>query len=164
MEHLKGIIGVFNALIMVTGVGYLTAFVQKLSVMRIKDNVQLARGQVMLEFSIVISSTLLIWLDQSVNYNDIVSRKCASVMSLNDSQVAAANYVYSILGESNGVLSFKLIVSAIVIQYAIVVILMMQRTQKLGELIMMIVQMVYELKKFIITFGLLIGLFIIVGT
>lgn len=118
----------------------------------------------MLEFSIVISSALLIWLDQSLNYNDIVSKKCASVMSLNDGQVAAANYVYSILGESNGVLSFKLIVSAIVVQYAIVVILMMQRTQKLGELIMMIVQMVYELKKFIITFGLLIGLFIIVGT
>lgn len=39
MEHLKGVIGVFNALIMVTGVGYFTAFVQKLSVLRIKDNV-----------------------------------------------------------------------------------------------------------------------------
>ena len=42
-------------------------------------------------------------------------------------------------------------------------IVMLQRTQKLGELIMMVNEMISEFKKFMITFGLMIGLFIIIG-
>ena len=40
---------------------------------------------------------------------------------------------------------------------------MLQRTDTLGDLIMMATQMVTELQKFVITFGMLIGGFIIVG-
>jgi hypothetical protein len=42
-------------------------------------------------------------------------------------------------------------------------ILLLKRTSKLGELIMMVNEMVSELQKFGITFGMLIGGFIIVG-
>jgi len=42
-------------------------------------------------------------------------------------------------------------------------IVMLQRTQKLGELIMMVQQMINELQKFILTFGILILLFILLG-
>jgi hypothetical protein len=41
--------------------------------------------------------------------------------------------------------------------------MMLQRTQKLGELIMMLGQMVSELKKFLFTFGLILVLFMLVG-
>ena len=54
-------------------------------------------------------------------------------------------------------------VSSQVVLYTLFVIIMLQRTQKLGELILMIGYMMDEFKKFIITFGLLIGLFIVVG-
>ena len=56
-----------------------------------------------------------------------------------------------------------MVVSAQVVLYTLIVINMLQRTQKLGELILMIGYMMDEFKKFMITFGLLIGLFIIVG-
>jgi len=49
------------------------------------------------------------------------------------------------------------------VQYSFIMILMLQRTPKLGELIMMVHEMISELRKFIITFGLLIIAFIIVG-
>jgi len=49
------------------------------------------------------------------------------------------------------------------VQYSFIMILMLQRTPKLGELIMMVNEMISELRKFIITFGLLIIAFIIVG-
>ena len=42
-------------------------------------------------------------------------------------------------------------------------IVMLQRTDTLGDLIMMVNQMMSELQKFIITFGMLIGGFVIVG-
>ena len=42
-------------------------------------------------------------------------------------------------------------------------VVMLQRTEKLGELIIMVCEMITELNKFFITFGMLIGAFIIVG-
>ncbi len=56
-----------------------------------------------------------------------------------------------------------MIISALMVQYAFIMIIMLQRTPKLGELIMMVSEMISELRKFIITFGLLIIAFIIVG-
>jgi hypothetical protein len=56
-----------------------------------------------------------------------------------------------------------MVVSVIVCQYSLIMIVMLQRTQKLGELIMMVNQMISELKKFLTTFGLPLGLFIIIG-
>lgn len=56
-----------------------------------------------------------------------------------------------------------MIISSLVVQYSFIMILMLQRTPKLGELIMMVNEMISELRKFIITFGLLIIAFIIVG-
>ena len=40
---------------------------------------------------------------------------------------------------------------------------MLQRTQYLGELIMMLSQMMNELLRFFATFGLIIGLFLLLG-
>lgn len=73
------------------------------------------------------------------------------------------DFIFLLLGDNKGGLNFKLVVSSQVVLYTLFVIIMLQRTQKLGELILMIGYMVDEFKKFIITFGLLIGLFIIVG-
>jgi hypothetical protein len=40
---------------------------------------------------------------------------------------------------------------------------MLQRTNKLGELIMMMQEMIKEMIKFFATFGLIIGIFLIIG-
>ena len=53
--------------------------------------------------------------------------------------------------------------SGIVFCYTLVMVVMLQRTEKLGELIIMVCEMITELNKFFITFGMLIGAFIIVG-
>ena len=82
---------------------------------------------------------------------------------MSPAEAANVDYVYMILGDSADRMSFKLIVSSLVVEYTLIVIIMLQRTQKLGELIMMVGHMLQELKKFITTFGLLIALFIIVG-
>ena len=71
-------------------------------------------------------------------------------------------YVFALLAQTNNY-PFSVIISLVVCQYSLIMIVMLQRTQKLGELIMMVNQMINELKKFLITFGLPLGLFIIIG-
>lgn len=62
-----------------------------------------------------------------------------------------------------GELNFKLIASTIIIQSSMISVIMLQRTQYLGELIMMLDQMKNELIRFFATFGLIIVSFLLVG-
>lgn len=62
-----------------------------------------------------------------------------------------------------GFLSFKEYMSAIAVLYSTMTVIMLQRTQSLGDLITMFTQIVNEAKKFIITFGLVIVVSVVVG-
>lgn len=72
------------------------------------------------------------------------------------------DFVYALLSQTSD-FNFQYIISTLVVFYATILIMMLQRTQKLGELIMMLGQMVSELKKFLFTFGLILVLFMLVG-
>jgi hypothetical protein len=72
------------------------------------------------------------------------------------------DFVYALLSQTSD-FNFQYIISTLVVFYATILIMMLQRTQKLGELIMMLGQMVGELKKFLFTFGLILVLFMLVG-
>ena len=71
--------------------------------------------------------------------------------------------LFTLVSDSTGHMNFKYIISVIVIQLTMISIIMLQRTQYLGELIMMLNQMISELGRFFSTFGLLIGLFLLIG-
>jgi hypothetical protein len=55
------------------------------------------------------------------------------------------------------------VVSLLILLYSVLTIIMLQRTQELGNMITMFISMINELKKFLVTFGLLIIAFVIVG-
>jgi hypothetical protein len=61
--------------------------------------------------------------------------------------------------DSSELVSFKNNLSIIVIQYTIMLTIMLEKTNGLGELIMMIFYIVDEFIRFLITFGSIIGLF-----
>mgnify|MGYP006092092429 CR=1 FL=1 len=94
--------------------------------------------------------------------NPLISDVCGDIVEITDAEAIKISYVYSLLAQTSS-LNFQLVVSILIILYATIMIMMLQRTQKLGELIMMVGQMVSELKKWLLTFGLLIILFILLG-
>jgi hypothetical protein len=55
------------------------------------------------------------------------------------------------------------VVSLLCLLYSVLTIIMLQRTQELGNMISMFISMINELKKFLVTFGLVIIAFVIVG-
>lgn len=71
--------------------------------------------------------------------------------------------MYTMSNPRKGELDFRLILSVIIIQSSTISIMMLQRTQFLGELIMMLTMMQAELLKFFSTFGLVILIFIFLG-
>jgi phosphatidylglycerophosphate synthase len=94
--------------------------------------------------------------------NPLITDVCADVIEFSDDEIDKVSYVYSLIAQTSS-LNFQLIVSILIVLYATIMIMMLQRTQKLGELIMMVAQMVSELRKWLLTFGLLIILFILLG-
>ena len=73
------------------------------------------------------------------------------------------DHVYTMRVPRDGEINFKIVVSLVIIQSSIISVLMLQRTQYLGELIMMLGIMISELSRFFATFGLIIGLFLLIG-
>ena len=48
----------FSIIVLVAGVGYFTAIVQKLTILKLKDNVELSVSRIMLELAIVVVTVL----------------------------------------------------------------------------------------------------------
>jgi hypothetical protein len=87
-----------------------------------------------LETSIVIVGTLVIILWNEDATNTMVSDVC-QVTGLDASQ---ANKVYQMKNPRSGEMNINLLISAVVAQSCIISIIMLQRTQYLGQLIMML--------------------------
>jgi hypothetical protein len=87
---------------------------------------------------------------------------CGGIVDISPDDSYKIDFVYSLLAQTS-MLNFQLIVSILIILYSVIMIMMLQRTQNLGELIMMVGQMVFELRKWMLTFGLVLILFILLG-
>ena len=109
-----------------------------MTIVSLKDNVSLSLGHLVEELAIVITSVLNYLLPQRMLEDNMISEKCQTVKAMSPADATNVDYVYMILGDSADRMSFKLIVSSLVVEYTLIVIIMLQRTQKLGELIMMV--------------------------
>lgn len=145
-----------------SSVGYFTSIVQKLSVYKLNDNADLRAQELMIEIFISITSALFVVLKYQEPHNPLITDMCSEKIDITDLEKDQIDFVYALLSQTSDI-NFQYIISVLVVLYATMMIMMLQRTQKLGELIMMVGQMLNELKKFLFTFGLILMLFILVG-
>jgi hypothetical protein len=82
---------------------------------------------------------------------------------MDEKTIKEVNHMYTMSNPRKGELDFRLILSVIIVQSSSISIMMLQRTQFLGELIMMLTMMQAELVKFFSTFGLIILIFLFLG-
>jgi len=69
-------IGWFEIIVLVSGIGYFAAIVQKTVVMRLKDNVELSLSRLVLEGSIVVSTALFVVMFVQNPSNELITSKC----------------------------------------------------------------------------------------
>ena len=143
--------------------GMFTQVVQKITTSRVKDNVALNVIQISLEGSIAAVGILFLYAWSSTDNNTVISDTCGRVISINGADKLQADKMYTMKNPREGELNLNLIISTIVIQSSVISIIMLQRTQYLGQLIMMLQQMMNEFFRFFSTFGLIIGLFLLIG-
>lgn len=82
MLTLDQIFGLFDIIIILACVGYVTAVVQKLTVMRLKDNVDLQIGRIGLEISVVLVSLLYIYIKLINPQNSMLTDICGQVVTI----------------------------------------------------------------------------------
>jgi hypothetical protein len=98
-------ISLLNILVIISCIGYLTAVIQKITVVRLKDNVQLSIGHIMLEFSIVCVSAVFIFMNAQDPTNKLITDTCAKYVTLGGDEIKEIDYVTAIIFQSNS-LSF----------------------------------------------------------
>jgi len=69
-------------LVLFSCIGYFTAVIQKITVVRLKDNVKPAYGHMLLECAIILASAAYISMDSLKPSNTLISTTCNEYMSL----------------------------------------------------------------------------------
>ena len=167
IENLKTefqLVTLLQFFMLINTIGMFTSVLQKLVAFRFKDNVTLNYGQMSIEASIsAVGIIFLIQYNQS-NVNNLISDVCGRVIpDISPEESYVIDKMFTMRYPREGELNFKLIASTIIIQSSMISVIMLQRTQYLGELIMMLDQMKNELIRFFATFGLIIVSFLLVG-
>ena len=73
----------FSIIVFVGGAGYLTAIVQKFTILKLKDNVELSISRILLEASIVVVTVLFGIMFISTERNTMITDVCSQVMQFN---------------------------------------------------------------------------------
>lgn len=129
-------------MIIFNGIGFLTAFIQKLLTARLIQNVELPYYRICLEFSIVVTSVIHYQITQRTDLDTMLSDGCSTIIELSAQDKTVIDTVYTYMTEKPDQLNFKQNFTCIVIQYTLILIIMLEKTQGIGELIMMILHMV----------------------
>jgi len=149
--------------IILNTIGCVASLIQKFLIYRNKNNVALNINQISLELTCVVTGILIIQLYQNTKFNTLLTDTCSKVMEISEADTQIIDKVYTMRNPREGEANFKILMSVVIVQSSLMSIMMLQRTQYLGELIMMLSQMMSELTKFFATFGLIIGLFLLIG-
>ena len=111
----------------------------------------------------VASGVALIQKINQENLN-VISTACKSVMpGLSDEQAQKLDFVYSLIAFNPNIVSFQIILSAIVIQHCINILSMLRRTSAVGPSIIMMVSLKADLAKFFSAFSLPLVAFVLIG-
>lgn len=57
------VVNIFMFIVMVSGIGYFTAIIQKLTILKLKDNVELSLSHLSLELSVVAVSAICAYIN-----------------------------------------------------------------------------------------------------
>jgi len=148
---------------MLSGIGYFTAVLQDLSIIKLLNNVQLNLTSITVQFSIFIVSLLFLICSIDSVGNPVLTDGCTGYVNITGEQKAKIDKMFSMLVGTNESLEFNFLISATVFLYSLIMVYKLKGLQQLGELIIMVGFMISELRQFLVTFGLILVLFIIVG-
>mmetsp|Transcript_33505 Transcript_33505/g.51469 ORF Transcript_33505/g.51469 Transcript_33505/m.51469 type:complete len:130 (+) Transcript_33505:2918-3307(+) len=95
--------------------------------------------------------------------NPLVTDKCKDVIELTDSEIELIDFGYALISKQGTLIDFQLLLSLNVTLFTMIMIVMLQRSSVVGQLILMINEMLYELKRFFQTFGVVIIGFVLFG-
>jgi hypothetical protein len=95
--QLYDLVGMLNPLIIFSCIGYLTAIIQKFTVLKLKDNVQISFGQICLEMAIVIVSGIFIAMYGDNPSNKLITSTCSELTTFNGQQSTAIDFGFALI-------------------------------------------------------------------
>ena len=82
---------------MVSGIGYLTVIVQQLTILKLKDNVELSVSHLCLEISVVLVAAICFLLQHNNEQNHLITDTCSQVADYSDLDKQTIGFVFSLL-------------------------------------------------------------------
>jgi hypothetical protein len=91
------VINIFMFFVMISGLGYFTAIVQKFTILKLKDNVELSISHLCLEFSVVAVTVVCLLISINNDQNTLITDKCSAVAEYTGDEVKLIGYTFALL-------------------------------------------------------------------
>ena len=75
-------VSILNTIVIISGFGYVTSVVQKLTVLRLKDNIHISIGHFLIEVSIIAISVIYMIMNANDPTNEVIIDKCKPMLCL----------------------------------------------------------------------------------
>ena len=109
-------VGVFTLLMIISTIGMISSFIQKIVIFRVKDNVSLNVGLMLLELSIAFTGiSFIVMVNKERVLNTLNSDVCGRVLDVDPLQKDNADKMYTLLNPAPGEFEFRLLMSIIMI-------------------------------------------------
>jgi hypothetical protein len=95
--------------------------------------------------------------------NTLITERCSEVIQFDSVDEEIVNFMYGLISQQGVDISLQLQLSIHVFLYTVILINMLKRSPQLGQLILMITEMVDELQRYLGTIFLILIAFILVG-
>lgn len=155
----------YHNIIIVYTMGMITNACVKLAIYKVKENINLNVMAVVLEMAGAICGILIMHAYASTEVQSIRTNLCQNYVQYEPGQKFKLDKLSSFVNSAkvDGALKFKYIMSVIIVQLCAISMMMLTRTKYLGECILMLMQMMAELKRFLLTFGIIIIMYLVFG-
>lgn len=154
LEALKVIL-IFN------GVGLLTSALQEVVSAYLRKKNDLSLYSIFLKVCLFATGIIHLDIQNNFHIESQLSDKCKHIIDMNDSQIMEMDHSFTLMKDHALLISYKHNASLVVILYTIVFLQMLEKTEGLGNLILMTKFVAIELARFFLTFGSFISLFLI---
>ena len=152
-------------LVAVYSVGMLTSFVQKIIVVRVRNNATMNIGVLFIQLAGGILGVLLWIASTYAVVNNSYSTMCQRYQSMTEDEIYQLDRVKCIINSTKleGTLPFKYLLSLIIVQICLNSINILQRTNMLGESIIMLFNVLFQLAQFFVIILMVIGIYLAIG-
>ena len=139
-----------------------TSICQKLAILKLKENAEIDKGIMWINIFVVFFGLVYLFSNNAGLMQTTLTDECIKHIDIDPSTIDTINKHHHLVMDYGTFFSAQTLIAMQVLFFTVYTILMLQRTEQFGYIIIMMTEMMHEIGKYLSTFGVFLFLFVVI--